>query len=167
MPARVRRRVACRRCPRDHSLSGGNDADSIPGILGALAIGVCGAIAYLVVPARVTEEDALASLSHPDLSERYTGAFWERERGAKTPLWGRALSVCQQLGRRAEPRPNCQVVVLVAGASAQEELAREQLAERRRIEKWIESGTAAEIGDGLTGKGAKAGGLPTLKPEAP
>ena len=136
-------------------------------ILGVLVIGACGVIVYLVAPARLTDEDALASLSEPVLSERYTSAFWDRERAVGTPLWGRALRTCRDLEEDASPGPNCQVVVLVARANAQEELAREQLSERRRIEKWLGSGATAEIGDGLTGKGAKAGGLPTLRPQEP
>jgi hypothetical protein len=131
-------------------------------ILGILAIGACGAIVYAVVPLHIEDTDVIASLSEPSLSERYSSAFWEKERAGKTSLWTQALEACRDAA--TTPRPNCQIVLLVAHASAQEELAREQLAERRRLEKWIKNGAKGEIGDGLTGKGAKAGGLPNLKP---
>jgi hypothetical protein len=135
-------------------------------IVGALVIAACAAIAYVASPLRVNDEAALASLSEYVLSKRYTSGFWDEERRGNTPLWSKALSRCQE-SPPLTIAPNCQVVVLVSGNSAQEKLARELLSERRRVESWLKDGADAEIGDGLTGRGAKAGALPTLTHEAP
>lgn len=135
-------------------------------IVGAILIAACAAVAYVVVPLRVDDEAALASLGESALSKRYTSAFWDEERRGSTPLWNNAVSRCREFPPSSFG-PNCQVVVLVSGSSAQDKLARELLSERRRVELWLKDGADAEIGDGLTGRGAKAGGLPTLTHEAP
>lgn len=99
--------------------------------------------------------DPLASLSESVLSDRFTSGFWARERERNSDLWKRALALCAEPPvRLAEPRPNCAIVAVVADGGAQERLAREQLAERSRVREWLRGGAPADIGDGLTGRGA-------------
>src|SRR3974377_628691 len=76
------------------------------------------------------EVQALASLSGPTLSQQFNSAFWVHELNEKSPLWTQALSSCE---RTMSPvsRPNCSVVAVVANPAAQEELARQMLAERK------------------------------------
>lgn len=136
-------------------------------ILGGLVVAACAAIIYIAGALRATDDGAVASLSEPVLSKRYTSAFWDAQRAENTPLWNRAFSACRESPSSTPVSPNCAIVVLVAGGSAQEKLARELLDERRRVETWVKNGASAEIGDGLTGRGAKAGGLPTLTHEGP
>ena len=134
---------------------------------GGLALAACAAIIYIAGQLRVTEDGAVASLSEPALSKRYTSAFWDAQQAENTLLWNRAVSACREAPSSTPVTPNCAIVVLVAGGSAQEKLARELLDERRRVETWVKNGASAEIGEGLTGRGAKAGGLPTLTHEGP
>jgi hypothetical protein len=108
------------------------------------------------------EVQALASLSEPTLSQRFNSTFWVHELNEKSPLWTQALSSCERTMSPPVPRPNCSVVAVVANPAAREELARQMLAERKAAREWLGS---HEIGNGLTGHGAQASGLPTLKPE--
>lgn len=120
----------------------------------------CVAVAYIAPSAFGLGGDPLASLSEPNLSDRYTSGFWAKERGRNSDLWTRAVALCgERTAPPTEPLPNCAIVAVVADGGAQERLAREALAERGRVRQWLQNGQPAEISNGLTGRGAK--GVPS------
>src|SRR5262249_49371714 len=98
---------------------------------------------------------------------RFNSSFWVHERNSKSALWKEALSACTKAESLRDPRPNCSIVAIVADSGAQEELAGEILEERRAVRAWLQKGANEDIGSGLTGRGAQAGGLPTLKAPSP
>lgn len=120
----------------------------------------CAALIYIAPAAFGVGGDPLASLSEPKLSERYTSAFWAKERGRKSELWARAIALCGERAAQAtQPLPNCAILAVVADGGAQERLAREEIAERGRVRQWLQNGAPGEISNGLTGRGAK--GVPS------
>jgi hypothetical protein len=110
-------------------------------------------------------DQALDSLAEPTFSPRFNSSFWVHERDDKSSVWMQALNSCERTMSAPVPRPNCSIVAVVANPTAQQELARELLAARRAAREWVEKSGSQELGNGLTGHGAQAGGLPTLKPE--
>ena len=130
---------------------------------GIAAYAVAVSVIYVYAPR--LRERPFASLSEPGLSELYSSSFWMHERAAHSDLWKRALSFCGSADPTKGPRPNCSILAVVANAAAQEKSVRHELAERRRMEQWIVNGANGENGNGLTGEGAKPGGLP--RPQTP
>jgi hypothetical protein len=84
----------------------------IAGVVGIYALNV--AILYLYAPRMSGGDPALASLSEPELSQRYDSTFWDRKRRAVSTLWREALSFCANDETRT--RPNCLIVAAVEKA---------------------------------------------------
>ena len=117
---------------------------------------------YASVAGRRDHKESLGSLSEATLSSEFGSSFWILQRSRGGPLWEEALRVCGGGGGEIRPRPNCVVVALVA-----EDTRHASAAPGREpnIAKEHEQGSAVtDIGTGLTGHGAKAGSLPTLRP---
>ena len=127
-------------------------------ILIASIVGLFGV--YVSVVGTREGRDSIKSLSEPVLSSEFHSAFWAHERQKHTSLWEKALSVCAS----AEAgRPNCVIVAVVADAARGDHSEPQRMSEVRSKDH-PKNDPASEIGSGLTGHGAQAGGLPTLKP---
>ena len=106
--------------------------------------------------------ESLKSLSEPKLSSEFNSSFWLRQRQDKTPLWEEAIRACSGGGAQLQPRPNCMVVALVADDGRQHGGAAGE--DQGRTAPNTRADARSQIGDGLTGHGAQAGSLPSLKP---
>jgi hypothetical protein len=113
-----------------------------------VTVGVCLALGLLSLR-MLRRSDPLASLEDPVLSSKYSSAFWMAESRANTRLWSRASALCSEI-RDADSRPNCDVVEMVSRKGAPPVAAENRSHQRVAIQP-----TADDIGNGLTGHGAR------------
>lgn len=112
---------------------------------------------YVLIAGTREHRDALASLDDPKLSSEFDSGYWLRQSKDETTVWGEARAACEHgESNAARPRPNCRVVALVA--------------EERRVAGFVVTPpragqvASAEIGNGLTGHGARPGSIPSVRP---
>lgn len=112
---------------------------------------------YIRIAGTRDHREALASLDEPVLSSEFGSAYWLRQSKDEATVWGEARAACEHGGpNAARPRPNCRIVALVA--------------EERRVAGVVVTPprageiASAEIGNGLTGHGARPGSIPSVRP---